>query len=179
MLGETDRVGCWRGALVAALIAAVALTCGFAQPAWAELTVGDIQTESVAYLPDVTEDMTHASYWSNKQQDPTAVLADRATIDELNQAGIDADGTMLQPLKDAAERFYTQEEQKTLKSGIEGDLASFVNDGAEDVDGNVLTEEEAAARNCARGGALLHWGCQGGDCPFWRERYRDACAQLR
>ena len=156
MLGKADCIGCWRGAFFAALVAAAALTCGFAQPAWAELIVGDIQTESVAYLPDVTEDMTHASYWSDKQQDPTAVLADRATIDELNQAGIDADGTMLQPLKDAAERFYTQDEQKTLKGGIESDLASFVNDGAEDVDGNVLTEEEAAAiaANCPSDGSV-------------------------
>ena len=144
------------GAALAALLAAIMLAIGIAQPAWAELAAGGLDTASVARMPDVTEEMAHASYWSDKQLNPTAVLADRAAIDALNQAGIDADGTMLQPLKDDAERFYTQDEQKTLKGGLERDLEYFVSQGAQDVDGNVLTEEDAAAiaANCPTDGSV-------------------------
>ena len=143
------------GAVVAAWLLAVVLAIGCAQSAWAELTAGEFEAQSIALLPDVTEDMTNPLYWSNKQKDPTAVQANRATIDALNKAGVDADGTMLQPLKDATERFYTQEEQLKLKEGAESDLAYFVSQKAEDVDGNILTEAEAAAiaDNCPTDGS--------------------------
>jgi len=122
----------------------------------AALVLAAAQTASaVVRMPDVSKEMTKASYWSDKQPDADAVLADRSTIDQLNQDGIDADGTMLQPLKDAAERFYTKEEQQRLKGGVEGDLAYFLSVGAEDVEGNALTEEEAAeiAANCPTDGS--------------------------
>ena len=150
-----NRPSNWMGAVVAAWLLAVVLAIGCAQPAWAELTAGEFEAQSIALLPDVTDDMTNPLYWSNKQKDPTAVQANRATIDALNKAGVDADGTMLQPLKDAAERFYTQEEQQKLKGGAESDLAYFVSQKAEDVDGNILTEAEAAAiaDNCPTDGS--------------------------
>ena len=127
-------------ALALALAIALALAPGTAQTAEAALV-----TQDIACLPDVTEEMTHASYWSDKQEDPDAVLADRATIDKLNQDGIDADDTYLQPLKEAREYFYSAEQQATLKNSAESELNGFVNDKAEDLEGNALTEEDAQA----------------------------------
>ena len=131
--------------LAIACVTALVLALAFAGTASAKVT----------YLPDVTKEMCSGSYWSDKQQDADEVLAERATIDQLNQDGVDADGTMLQPLKDAAERFYNKQEQETLKSGVEGDLAYFVSNGAEDENGVVLTEEDAAqiAANCPTDGS--------------------------
>ncbi len=142
---SANRASLWAKVAFTAALTAVVVVCGFSQVAWADLTAGTLQAQSVQHLPDVTDEMTQASYWIAKQKDPTAVLADRATIDALNKAGVDADNTYLQPLKDAAERFYTQDEQKTLQKGAISDLASFVRDGAEDVDGNPLTFAEADA----------------------------------
>lgn len=135
--------GLWRGTVVATWLAVVLLALGFSPVAWAEQNVLTIDSNPVMHLPDVTDDMANASYWVSKQQDTTTVLADRSTIDALNQAGVDGDGTMLQPLKGAYARFFTQEEQLRVKASIESELRDYL--GAEDVNGNALTEEEAAA----------------------------------
>lgn len=130
--------------VVVAWLMTALLAFGSVQPAWAQLAAGSLTVQSVPLMPDVTEDMAHASYWSAKQPDPTAVQADRAAIDALNQAGVDADGTMLQPLRAATARFYTADEQQRVKSSGESDLAYFVSEGAQDEQGNALTEAEAA-----------------------------------
>ena len=130
-------------AVAIAFAAAFALTLApaAAQPAWAER----LTTQTVSYLPDVTAEMTEGSYWSSKQADPDAVLADRTAIDALNQAGIDADGTMLQPLKEAREYFYDADQQETLKNAAKSELEEMFVGQAEDIDGNILTQADADA----------------------------------
>ena len=111
--------------LGAVLIAiALALTLGFAESANAEPDT--IETQSVTYMPDVTSDMTKASYWAEKQQDPNAVLADRAQIDDLNYAGIMADNTHLQPLDSASGNYYDDQKQATLKNGAAAELQAML-----------------------------------------------------
>ena len=127
--------------LAASILVALAIALGFAGTAQADLVA-----QSVAYLPDVTSSMTKASYWSNKQQDPDAILADRTKIDALNQAGIDADGTMLQPLKEAREYYYDADQQAALANGARSEIYDTENGfvgKAQDEDGNVLTEADA------------------------------------
>ena len=143
------------GLLATALLAVITLIVGSAHPAWAEPEDVSLEAMSVVHMPDVTDEMTQASYWTSKQQNPTTVLADRATIDALNQAGIAASGTSLQPLKTAAERFYSQSEQQTLKASVKSELDTLVTRGAEDLDGSPLTtaEAEAIADNCPSDGS--------------------------
>ena len=87
--------------------------------------------------------MAQASFWSNKQSQPDAILADRALIDQLNQAGVDADGTMLQPLREASERFYTAEEQLNLKNSAAKEMADLFINQVYDEDGVLFTQEYA------------------------------------
>ena len=127
--------------LIACVFAALALAIAMAiaGPAYASLTA-----QSIATLPDVTDDMTKASYWSDKQADPDALLADRAGIDALNKAGLDAtEGTKLQLLKKDDARYYTAEGQADRKDSARNDLYSGFVGQAEDEEGNVLTAEEA------------------------------------
>lgn len=145
--------------LALACFMCMALSLGTAQPALAELTAGspdELDTMTISYLPDVTEPMTHASYWSSKQENPTAVLADRNAIDQLNQDGIDADDTWLQPLKSARDYFFSEDQQRDLKAAAESDLAYFISEGARDINGNLLTAEGAAAiaNNCPTDGSV-------------------------
>lgn len=104
------------------------------------LFVWAFPAQALVYLPDVTEEMAQASYWIGRQADPDTVLADRATIDALNQAGIDADGTGLQPLKTAACNYYNQTRQVSVKNEAAGSLGSFIGK-AYDSDGNLIDQD--------------------------------------
>ena len=129
--------------LALAIVFSLMLAGGIANPAYAESYA--LETQSVTYLPDVTAEMAKASYWSGKQSDPDAVLADRATIDALNEAGIEGEGTMLQPLKTARAYYFDADQQETLKNGARSELASEFVGQAQDEDGNILTEADAEA----------------------------------
>ena len=137
--------------LAAAFFAVLALALGFTATAYADSDEDEYALQSVMHLPDVTDDMMDASYWSAKQKDPDTVLADRATIDALNQAGIDGEGTMLQPLKEAGEYYFDQGRQQTLQDSAHTELfVGYPESGidpmvgyAEDENGNILTAEEA------------------------------------
>ena len=134
---------------IAALVLA-ALVCMAPQSASAnDAGEADAETEqpstSVTYLPDVSFAMTDPGYWTAKQSEPDTVLADRATIDALNQAGIDAEGTLLQPLKDAAERYYTAEEQQRLKDAAAAEMAEAFIGQVYDFEGALFTQEDADA----------------------------------
>ena len=129
-----------------ATLFATALAFGTAGTAYAELTTdAGLAAQSVAHFPDVTDEMVKPSYWSDKQKDPTAVLADRATIDRLNAAGVEADGTMLQPLKTAREYFYDADQQKTLKDAAAAELRDYFVGQCCDENGSFLTQEDADA----------------------------------
>ncbi len=108
-----------------------------------QLTTKASSSPTVARLPHVTDDMANPSYWSSKQTEPDTVLADRALIDQLNLAGVDADGTMLQPLKAAAERFYTAEEQQRLKTAAQTEMANVFIGQVYDENDVLFTQEYA------------------------------------
>ena len=119
-----------RIALVLAL--AVCLSIAQALPASATLY----------FMPGVFASMSDPAYWYNKQQDPTKVLAGRAQINEVNQAGIDGDGTMLQPLKEAREYYYDATQQETLKNGAIDEIEETYFDPICDDEGNVIGHAE-------------------------------------
>lgn len=124
--------------LALALAFTLALSPGVAKPAHADR----LTAQSVSYLPYVTAAMTKAPYWSGKQKNPDAVLANRATIDALNQAGIDADDTYLQPLKAdyVREYFYDADQQATLKAGAKTELEKTFLNKVYDEDGNIVDQ---------------------------------------
>ena len=99
----------------ASCVLAALLVAGFAGVAY-----------GVAYMPDVTKPMAKASYWVEKQQDVDQVLADWETIDGLNVAGVDADGTGLQPLELASGNYYDAQKQNTLKNSAASEFAAML-----------------------------------------------------
>lgn len=130
------------------VLAAIALlVLGFAQSALAEQgksqQLTTMPSTSVAYLPDVTSEMSDPAFWIAKQKNPNNILADRDLIDQLNLAGVDADGTMLQPLKAAKERYYTAEEQQRTKEAAAAELQSVFVGQVFDEHGVRLTKEGA------------------------------------
>ena len=136
--------------IAAAFFSVLALALGLATTAYADSDEDEFELQSVMHLPDVTDEMMDASYWVGKQQDPDAVLADRETIDALNEAGVEGDGTGLQPLKDAREYYFDQDQQQTLQDSARVELFGDPKAGidpmvgyAEDENGQILTEEEA------------------------------------
>ena len=132
--------------VLALTVVAMAIAVGFlASFGQVNTARADLVAQSVSLLPDVAEEMTQASYWSDKQTNPDEVLADRATIDALNQAGIDAVGTMLQPLKEAREYYYDADQQARLKNSADAEIKSEFVGKARDENGNILTEAEAEA----------------------------------
>lgn len=135
------RIAVILGAIVIALFVSLGAT-GTASAA--------LRGQSVSYLPGVSAEMMNAKYWSDKQQNPDEVLMDRATIDAVNQAGIDGDYTMLQPLKTASGDYYSKERQEALKGSIVSNLKNYQAQGAHDENDNPLTDEEVAAiaSNC-------------------------------
>ena len=140
-LAKPARLAASLGAIVAATMLALMLAFGFGGTAEA----ADLAAQSVSMLPDVTDDMMKASYWSSKQQNPDEVLVDRATINRLNKAGVDGDGTNLQPLKTARVYYYDADRQQTIKDSAADEIADEFIGKAQDENGNVLTEDEAAA----------------------------------
>ena len=123
--------GCLAALIAFALIClpAYALAFGPVNAAHADLVA------QTMHLPDVTDDMTDPAYWSNKQKDPDKVLIKRGTIDRLNLANVQADGTMLQPLKTAREYYYDAEKQIALKTSAEEEMTEFIGQ-AEDESGD-------------------------------------------
>ena len=123
--------------LAAAFFAVFALALGFTTTAYADSDEDEYALQSVMHLPDVTDEMMDASYWVGKQQDPDTVLADRAIIDALNQAGVDGDGTGLQPLKEASGTYYNADRQLRLKNSAADEL----NDMLASLDGSPVYKE--------------------------------------
>ena len=66
------------------------------------------------YMPDVTSDMSNASYWSDMQADPSAVLMTAEEIAAQNAANIAAPGTEMFDLK----RLDIPDRRQQSRSGI-------------------------------------------------------------
>ncbi|MDO4399636.1 MAG: NlpC/P60 family protein [Coriobacteriia bacterium] len=107
------------------------------------LAFAGVAAAKVVYLPDVTKEMCSGSYWSAKDPNASEVLADRAAIDQLNQDGIDADGTMLQPLKEARAYYYDKDQQTTLKNSARTEINSVFVGQVYDEDDNLVDQAYA------------------------------------
>ena len=109
--------------VVAALcLSALLAMGGFALYAHADDDALEAQSTSVIYLPDVTQEKSTAVYWVANQTDATDVLADRATIDALNDAAVKASNTHLQALKTMDASYLTAERQQALAAAARSEL---------------------------------------------------------
>ena len=87
----------------------------------------------VIYMPDVTAEMSKASCWSDKMNDPDKVLTDQDSIAAINQAIIDADGTGVMDIVEWSRENPTFDgvaRAQKLRTAAEADSKTFYSWGA-------------------------------------------------
>ena len=94
---------------------AVVLSASVAQPALA----------GVKYMPDVTAEMSQASFWAEYHDDYTDVILTPEEIQAFNQDTFLADGTMVMDLKTAAETYNGISKNKALQSSSASDAQYY------------------------------------------------------
>ena len=105
------------------------------------MLTGGLPVYGVEYFPDVTEEMARAAYWSDRQEDPTAILAAPEEIRRINQAAYAAEGTYLADLKQLPEVFDgIAENEKVLQEAREN--RDWLLGWTYDSTGAELTEED-------------------------------------
>ena len=104
---------------------AVVLSASVAQPALA----------GVKYMPDVTAEMSQASFWAEYHDDYTDVILTPEEIQAFNQDTFLADGTMVMDLKTAAETYNGISKNKALQSSSTSDAQYYLS-WTYDQDGN-------------------------------------------
>lgn len=93
-----------------------ALLFSIAQPAFAS---------GITYMPDVTAEMTEASYWANLNDDADAVILTPAEIKALNRDSALAEGTMIMDLKAAPETYDGIARNKAIRSSATADAEYY------------------------------------------------------
>ena len=98
------------------------------------------------YMPDVTEEMSKASYWTEKVDNPDEVLADYAQICAINDTILNGASTNMFDLKNWPYETYNGVAQNDLNISSATDNAKYAfNSGARfDKDGNKYTTWETA-----------------------------------
>ncbi|MCR5203182.1 MAG: SH3 domain-containing protein [Lachnospiraceae bacterium] len=97
-------------------------------------------TKAVIYMPDVTSDMSEASYWIDKQVNTDKVLSTSEKIEAINQASISAEGTSLLNLKEYKTAIDGQSISDNLVSSAKTELTARIGKWY-DEEGNTITEE--------------------------------------
>ena len=83
---------------------------------------------AVGYMPDVTKEMSKASYWSDKMKEPGKVLADASSISAIQQLLYNASGTNLTDLsKWSQETFNGVTAAANLAKGAKADATDSYN----------------------------------------------------
>lgn len=88
---------------------------------------------AVRYMPDVTAEMSKASYWTDKMNDPDKVLAGPEDIADINQSIIKGGSTGVVDLADWSLNnmtFNGQQMAQSLKSSAQADAETFYGWGA-------------------------------------------------
>lgn len=79
----------------------------------------------VRYMPDVTPEMSDASYWSALRKDASDVILTPEEIRAFNQDTIDASGTMVMDLKNAAERYDGIARNEAVRNSSKADAEYY------------------------------------------------------
>ena len=100
------------------------------------------------YLPDVTKEMSDASYWAAKEENPDEVLADEQSISDLSKVILDDyDNTKMFDLKTWPYETYNGQARNTSnQNAVQSTLQSYYNSGVTgihyDKDGNYYATKE-------------------------------------
>ena len=93
----------------------------------------------VQYLPDVTEEMTDPSFWTKDLDDPEQVLADRQTIQEINQAILSCEDCNMTDLQNVSMYYHEQDRYRTLWASALSDASSMIQVPHFDIDNQSVT----------------------------------------
>ena len=80
----------------------------------------------VAYLPDVTEEMTDPSFWTAGMETPDALLATAEEIAQINAAALVTPGSNMHDLKNLPESFDGVARCESLRGGTAADAAYYL-----------------------------------------------------
>ncbi|MCR5691795.1 MAG: SH3 domain-containing protein, partial [Eubacterium sp.] len=95
---------------------------------------------AVIYMPDVTEEMTQASYWSAKTQNSHVTIADQSGVEDFNKKAIATEGTHLLDLKEYAISFDGISLSQKLLAAEKEELTAKIGKWY-DNQGQTITEE--------------------------------------
>ena len=110
---------------ICSLSLALVLSVSLVQPAMA----------NIKYMPDVTPEMSQASFWADYHEDYRDVILTQEEIQAFNQDTFLADGTMVMDLKTAAETYNGISKNKALQSSSASDAQYYLS-WTYDQDGN-------------------------------------------
>lgn len=110
---------------ICSLSLALVLSVSLVQPAMA----------NIKYMPDVTPEMSQASFWADYHEDYRDVILAQEEIQAFNQDTFLADGTMVMDLKTAAETYNGISKNKALQSSSASDAQYYLS-WTYDQDGN-------------------------------------------
>ncbi len=106
--------------MAAVVLCAVSVTVSLSDPAFAV----------VQYLPDVTKQMSKASYWSDKVSDPQAVMATGDEISQLNEEIYETSGETRDMAAWSETEYDAKELENALLDAAEADSEYMWNMGA-------------------------------------------------
>ena len=110
---------------ICSLSLALVLSVSLVQPAMA----------NIKYMPDVTPEMSQASFWADYHEGYRDVILTQEEIQAFNQDTFLADGTMVMDLKTAAETYNGISKNKALQSSSASDAQYYLS-WTYDQDGN-------------------------------------------
>ena len=110
---------------ICSLSLALGLSVSLVQPAMA----------NIKYMPDVTPEMSQASFWADYHEGYRDVILTQEEIQAFNQDTFLADGTMVMDLKTAAETYNGISKNKALQSSSASDAQYYLS-WTYDQDGN-------------------------------------------
>ena len=124
-----------------AFVLALCLAASALPPAWAS---------AVPYYPGVTEEMTDPAFWSNRAEDPDALLASPEEIERINAAALTTEGSNMHDLRNLPDRFDGVGHCAALAENAAADAAYFLG-WTYDGEGRKLTQADfdAIIQNCA------------------------------
>ena len=102
--------------LLSLLTMALVITASLTQPALAA---------GVSYMPDVTAEMSDASYWANLSENAQEVILTPEEIEAYNRDTELASGTMVMDLKSASETFDGKARNEAIRTSATADAQYY------------------------------------------------------
>lgn len=84
-----------------------------------------VAAAEVRYMPDVTAEMSGAAYWSALREDADEIILIPDEIKAFNQDTVEASGTMVMDLKNAAERYDGRARNEAVRNSSKADAEYY------------------------------------------------------